>query len=226
MNSKSNEPNTTLWSCINTSYGEQCPLYEHCDSRLRGNWCPDDDKLRLAQLMESRRVRLGDYDLIKHVNCGGVIELVEEIALNCLEEGGLRSPPVPTELFPDILGESSVEIRPLPLKKRHGATWYLPDGIVVQIKADDTPAQKRITLFHEAFHILSHTKASPRFRRRRPRRGSFDELLANHFTLCILMPKKWMEEKWREVQNVRTMAKIFRVPQQMMLIRLRFLGLI
>ena len=226
MKSKSNEPNTKLWSYVNTSYGEKCPLYEHCDSRLRGNWCPDDDKLRLAQLIDSKLVRLSDYDFIKHIACVGVVGLVEEIALNCVEEGGLRLPPVPTELFFDILGGSSVEIRPLPLKKRHGATWYLPDGIVVQIKADDTPAQKRITLFHEAFHILSHTKTSPRFRKSRPSRGSFDELLANHFTICLLMPKKWVEEKWREVQNFRTMAKIFSVPQQMMLIRLKFLGLI
>jgi len=226
MKPKSNKPNTKLWSYINTSYGEQCPQYEYCDSRLRGNWCPDDDKVRLAQLMDSQQARLSDYDLVRHIDCGGAVGLVEKIALNCLEESGLLSPPVPTELLSDILGGSSVEIRPLPLKKRHGATWYLPDGIVVQIKADDTPAQKRITLFHEAFHILSHTKASPRFRKSKPSRGSFDELLANHFAICLLMPRKWVEEKWREVQNVRTMAKIFRVPQQMMLIRLRFLGLI
>jgi Zn-dependent peptidase ImmA (M78 family) len=85
---------------------------------------------------------------------------------------------------------------------------------------------KRFTIFHEAFHILAHCRTTPVFRKRGAIGGSFNELLADYFAVCILMPRQWVGEKWAEVQDFNRMAKIFDVPKPAMCIRLRQLGLI
>jgi len=61
----------------------------------------------------------------------------------------------------------------------------------------------------------------PVFRKRGTKGGSFNELLADYFAICILMPKKWAE-----VKDLDRMAEIFDVPKAVMCIRLKRLGLI
>ncbi|GAG36112.1 unnamed protein product [marine sediment metagenome] len=55
--------------------------------------------------------------------------------------------------------------------------------------------------------------------------GSFNELLADYFAVCILMPREWVKEKWAEVKDLDKMAEIFDVPKSAMCIRLKRLGL-
>jgi len=64
------------------------------------------------------------------------------------------------------------------------------------------------------------------FRKRGTIVGSFNELLADYFASCILMPREWVKEKWAEVKDLDRMAEIFAVPKSAMCIRLRRLGLI
>ena len=85
---------------------------------------------------------------------------------------------------------------------------------------------KRFTLFHEGFHILAHCRTMPVFRRRGAIQGSFNELVADYFAGCILMPREWTEEKWSEVEDLGRMAEIFDVPKSLMWIRSRELSLI
>ena len=40
------------------------------------------------------------------------------------------------------------------------------------------------------------------FRKRGTKEGSFNELLADYFATCILMPKEWVTEKWVEVKDL------------------------
>lgn len=120
----------------------------------------------------------------------------------------------------------NVETSLLPLKVHHGAIWRLNEGWVIQLKADDTPVTQRFTLFHEAFHILAHSRTTPVFKKRGNEEGSFNELLADGFASFILMPEGWVKEKWAEVNDVNEMAKIFDVPKSAMCIRLKHLGLI
>jgi len=40
------------------------------------------------------------------------------------------------------------------------------------------------------------------FRKRGTKEGSFNELLADYFATCILMPKEWVTEKWAEVKDL------------------------
>jgi len=102
----------------------------------------------------------------------------------------------------------------------------MPPRWVIQLKDSDISAGRRFALFHEVFHILAHRKVTPVFRKRDYETGAFNELLADYFAGSILMPRKWVEEKWSEVKNLRRMAEIFDVEKPLMWIRLREMDLI
>lgn len=119
-----------------------------------------------------------------------------------------------------------IAVREVPLKVYHGAIWRPRNGWIIQLNSNDTIEDRRFTLFHEGFHILAHCKVSPIFRKRGSTQGAFNELLADYFAVCILMPKEWVVEKWSEVKNVERMAEIFEAPKTAMWFRLRMLGLV
>ena len=217
---------TELWSYISSGDGENCPFCNGCPIKLRGKWCPDEHKLRIAQLLDDEQFDLTDYDFIECGTCGGIIGLVEMLAERYLKENGIDCLPVPTELALKIEDENPVEVRMVPLRVHHGAMWCLKDGTVIQIRDDDPPAEKRLTLFHELFHVLARQKTTPVFRKTGARRGSFNELLANSFAGFMLMPQGWMKEKWAEVKDLDKMAEIFDVPKSTMCVRLKYLGFI
>ena len=62
------------------------------------------------------------------------------------------------------------------------------------------------------------------FRARGIKEGSFNELLADYFAACILMPRDWVKEKWAEVNDLDRVVKIFQVPKSSACIRLKYLG--
>jgi len=226
MVGKSPRWESELWSYIGSSDGTHCPLYSHCHIRKKGDWCPDDNRKRLDNLVDCKRFNLSDYDFVECGACGRIFKVVEKLAQRYLKKGGVRCPPVPTELFSLADKQHTIEARLLPLKVYHGAIWRLREGWIIQLKDDDKPATKRFTLFHEAFHILAHCYTSPVFRKRGMKEGSFNELLADYFAMCTLMPGKWVIEKWAEVKDLGRMAEIFDVPKSAMCIRLKRLGLI
>jgi len=143
-----------------------------------------------------------------------------------LKMRGVHSPPAPTDIISLADEQRPVEIRLLPLKVYHGAIWRLREAWIIQLKDDATAASRRFTLFHEAFHILAHCRTTPVFRKRGTKEGSFNELLADHFAMCTLMPGEWVKEKWAEAKDLDRMAEIFDVPRSAMCIKLRQLGLI
>ena len=206
--------------------GMRCPLYSHCQNRLRGGWCPDDDKEHLSQLLDDGQFSFSNYDFVKEGTCGRISEAVEMLAQEYLKRGGVSCPPVPTELVSLADEQHAIEARLLPLKAYHGALWRQGGEWIIQLKDDDTSALRRFTFFHEAFHILAHCKTAPVFRKRGTTQGSFNELLADYFAACILMPEEWVKGKWVEVRDLDGMVEIFGVPKSAMCIRLKHLGLI
>ena len=134
--------------------------------------------------------------------------------------------PALTELPTLVDQRHDVEARQLPLRVYHGATRYQNDEWVIEINNSDASAAKRFTLFHQAFHILAHRRTTPVFRERGSIAGSFNEVLADYFTSCVLMPREWVKEKRAEVRNLDRMAETFDVTRSAMCIRLRQLGLI
>ncbi|MDH5695995.1 MAG: ImmA/IrrE family metallo-endopeptidase [Dehalococcoidia bacterium] len=217
-----------LWSYISSGDGMHCPIYDHCQSKKRGAWCPDKNKERLNRLFDKKQFNLHGYDFIESEakGLGRIFRLVEMLAQECLKGGEVRCPPVPTGLVTLFDKRHSIEVRQVSLKVYHGAIWYQNDDWVIQIKGSDAPATQRFSIFHEAFHILAHSRTTPVFRKRGAIVGSFNELLADHFAGCVLMPRQWVKEKWAEVGDLDRMAEIFNVPKSAMCIKLRQLGLI
>ena len=220
---------TELWSYLSSGDGMCCPLRNRCQRRQRGGWCPDENMEPLNRLLDEREFNLHSYDFIESEEAAGncrLCQLVEMLAQKYLEIGKVSSLPVPTGIVSLADEQSRIEIHTLPLKSYRGAIWRLNDGWVVQLKDGDTAAAKRFALFHETFHILAHCGGTPVFKKRGLEQGSFNELLADYFASCILMPRERVEEKWAEIKNLDTMAKISAVPKSSMCIRLKWLGLI
>jgi len=228
---------TELWSYVSSGDGSHCPLYSCCQDRLRGASCPDDNKLLFEQISRIKKYYPSNYyrfikgapDFMKYMENWSpcrVFQLVEKLAQKYVKKGGVSSPPVPTKLISLADKDTPVEVRSLPLKNYHGAIWRLKDKWVIQLRAKDKPCMKRFTLFHEAFHILAHCQATPVFSRPGKEDAYFNELLADRFAGCVLMPEDWVVEKWREVDNIGRMAEIFDVSESQIWYRLKLLHLI
>jgi len=218
-----------LWSYVGSGDGEHCPLRTHCQTKLACGWCPDENKEHLNQFLEQDEVTLQSCDFIA-TNRGGqtgrLFLLVELLAQKYLQLGEVQCPPIPIALIGSIVQGSITEVRHLPLKAYHGAIWHPKDEWIVQLKADDTLGMKRFTLFHEVFHILAHCRGTPVFKKRGLEQGSFNELLADYFAICLLMPRQWIRETWAEAKDLDRVAEIFDAPKPAVCIRLRQLGLV
>jgi len=220
---------TKLWSYISQADGMHCPAYSHCQVRLKGGWCADDNRKILEQVYRDDDFRPEKYRNIVDATHSATSEMakrIEKLAWWYLKQGNCYCPPVSTELVSLADDQKPIKVRLLPLKAYHGAIWRLNGGWVIQLKDDDTSATKRFTLFHEAFHILAHCRSVPVFRKRGVEQGYFNELLADYFAACVLMPRRWVMEKWAEVQDLDKMAEIFVAPKGAMWFQLKLLGLI
>jgi len=151
---------------------------------------------------------------------------VEILANKYLKKGRVYCPPVPTELVSLIDNQRPIEIHLLPIKAYHGALWSLKDKWVIQLNENDTSDKKRFTLFHEAFHILAYCRTTPVFKQSKNTLASFNELLADYFSISMLMPRKWVVEKWVDVKDFNKMVSIFSVPKSAMCTRLKLMGLL
>jgi hypothetical protein len=217
-----------LWSYVSSGDGMHCPVISKCDARKNGGWCADDHSDELKQLLDSDdQFDPSSYDFMEPQE-GIIFPVVEKLAEKLLEKGKISSLPVPIELISLADEKRPVEVRVLRLKACHAAIWRLHDVWLIQLADHCSSARNRLTLFHEAFHILAHCRcdSTPAFDKRGAEQGSFNELLADYFSMCVLMPREWVKVKWAEVANIGKMAEIFEVPKSTMWFRLRELKLV
>jgi Zn-dependent peptidase ImmA (M78 family) len=226
-----------LWRLMSAGDGVSCPLHNECEQRKNGGWCLDNYKQKLNNVY-SLPVLLADPNSIldfknnlaktypANWKPGPIFQMVESLANRCLEKSSSDCAPISTKIIKQIYTVKPVEVRIIPLKSHHGAVWHLSDNWVIHLNKCDSPGRQRISLFHEVFHILAHCSSTPIFRRRGMNAGSFNEVLADYFALCILMPEKLVRAKWSEVQDVKQMEELFQVSEISMWFRLRSLGLV
>ena len=226
MRVEATEWEPALWSYVSEWDRCVCPAYDQCSIRLRGGWCLSDHRQHIARLLDTTQFDPHDYDFFDQITPGRIFRLIERIVQKYLKRAGVVCPPVPTELVTVFGKKEAIEIREVPLKVCSGATWHADDAWVIHLNTHDTPAEKRLTLFHEVFHILSRRAASRVPSQERRNKGIFCELLADYFSRCVLMPRRWVVEKWAEVEDLDRMAEVFDVPRRAMWVRLRSLNLI
>ena len=235
---KTPEWESELWSYIGKGDGVTCPLHGVDKVRHCREWCFADNKEMFSVLYGTHVIgsssdnneldvfrSLFEHNFPRKWIPGRIFQLVEALASKYIKQSKLNQPPVITELIKQFDISPGIEIRPLPLKAYHGAVWQLEDGWVIHLNSGDKPVRQRVTLFHEVFHILAHSRATPVFRRRGIKEGLFNEVLADYFAGCILMPRGWVKEKWTEVNDLKRIAEVFQVTEVSMWIRLRTMGL-
>jgi hypothetical protein len=215
-----------FWSYIAQGNGVHCPLYNFCKVRQRGGWCPDEHSHNFIQLFEEDGNSLNRcYEFQNYID-GMMFSSIEMLARKYLTMGRVVSPPVSVDIIYLADEYHNIEIRYLPLKNIHGALWYWNDEWILQLNKNDSWGKMRFTLFHEAFHILTscHTSLVP-FKNNNGRER-FNELLADQFAMCILMPRKWIFKKWVDTDSPMEIAQIFEVPEHLATLRLNYLHLV
>ena len=219
-----------LWSYVSAGDGQHCPLYQTCDARTSGTWCPDDNKHLLRRLVNDDNFQVEKFNNVITPNCGvnGVIgQMLVRLSDRFLAKHGAGHPPVPTELALLADEPNNIEIRPISLKRYGGALWRLEDGWIIYLNSNDSIPRQRFTLFHEVFHILAHRATpNPVFKRMGVDQGSFNELVADGFAMLVLASEKWVKEAWQESQDVDKIAEMLIAPKALTWFRLKYLQLV
>jgi hypothetical protein len=223
-----------LWSYLSKGDGTNCPMYPSC--QLRGNnvRCYSENlgyfKL-VTEFIDEDGLELNNPagEKLKFPTCpssGRIFQLVRRLAQRYLKEAEINQPPVPTGLITRADGDIPIEVRQVPLKAYRGAVWRLSNCWVVQLNSNDPTARQRFTLYHEIFHILAHSRATPVFKKAGcDREGSFNEMLADHFSAACLLPDKLVKKMWPRIKDINQMALTFDVPRPVVWLALKFLGL-
>lgn len=223
-----------LWAYLNAGDGLNCPLFKSCQLRREGNRCLSIDVRftnRMQNFLDNDFISdTSDFNATDIPRCMGsarIFQLVRRLANNIRDNIHTDRLPVPTDLVTKGCFNLPIEIRLVPLKAYHGAVWRLNDSWVIHLNNKDKSARRRFTLYHEIFHILAHCEAKPVFKKCPDKReGIFNELLADHFSACVLTPEHMMKRKWLELNNVKKMAATFDVPESVMYCGLKFMSLI
>jgi Zn-dependent peptidase ImmA (M78 family) len=235
MKEKAEDWESELWSLINIGDGINCPLYAPCQHQKNGKDCLSRDTAytdRMHKFLDNDSlVSLPPFkDFPKVAECmvnSKIFALIRKLAQSYTEKIGTKEIPVPVDIINRVCSYQSVEVRLVPLKSAHGAVWRLNDGWVIHLNNKDSSARRRFTLYHEVFHILAHCCATPIFKKAPSQKGgSFNELLADHFSAVMIMPEEIMREKWAETKDISKLAAIFDVPEPAMYCGLKYLKLI
>ena len=226
-----------LWSNMSRGDGIHCPIYQSCPSRQHSIECLSEHDNIFDEMN-----RFIDNDLPSSLDPAGIVfpfpkptciirgrifQLVRRLANRYAELAGLNHPPVPSDLFSQIYDRLPIEVRRIPLKAYRGAVWRLSDCWVVHLNSNDTPARQRFTLYHEIFHILAHSKATPVFKKSPyNQEGTFNEMLADHFAAVILLPTRLVQKEWPGLKDIRRTAALFEAPEPVVWATLRLLRMI
>jgi hypothetical protein len=223
-----------LWSYLSSGDGIHCPTYKSCQIRKKKAGCfSENEKVfqLLSEFVDKDELKINDsfslqFKLPTCPESGRIFELVRRLAHIYVEDAEITHPPVPTNLITHVNGDIPIEVRRVPLKAYRGAVWHLNNRWIVQLNSNDSTARQRFSLYHEIFHILAHSKATPVFKKVGcQREGSFNEMLADHFSAACLVPEILVRKTWPLVKDMNKMTELFDVPVPIMWLASRLMHL-
>jgi Zn-dependent peptidase ImmA (M78 family) len=157
---------------------------------------------------------------------GKIFQLIDRLAQKYINSCQGCDVPVPLTLVYSADNLHKIEIRHLPLHKIHGALWYIGRHWIIQINKNDPPNVQKFTAFHEAFHIIELLNLHRKLDEQKYQRRYFDEVLADQFASCILMPVDKVRDTWFSAGDLHQIAKVFDVSEPIAAFRLKCLHLI
>lgn len=215
-----------IWNIIDNEDNDRCPVYETCNYRLNGGWCPFFHRDKLTILTEAIDTKQNQVlDDIGPGECPGPLRLIRLLTEEILNFKGIYSPPIPSELAFELI-DTCVTISSLPLKSLHGAVWCLKDEILIFTNKSESSAAKRTAIFHEIFHAMCFYYGGVNVGNNQGLRGTFMEMLAGYFSLCLLLPVQLVVNTWSATHDIETMANTFQVTPHIITLRLKRLGFV
>ncbi|MER6284458.1 ImmA/IrrE family metallo-endopeptidase [Streptomyces sviceus] len=152
-------------------------------------------------------------------------EVAERQANRLLHLFGITEPSVDVARIgelPHIHLEVSDSIPASGLSHFTGKQWN------IVVRAKDSVSRRRFTLAHEFKHIIDHPYMDvlyPGFAVDRVLKKRI-ETVCDHFAASFLMPALWVQREWeRGIHDALTLARIFKVSEAAMRVRLHVLGL-
>lgn len=247
MGKKNGSWEQELWDYVSHGDGDICPVFQRCEFRKSHFKCschlyshlssieqtsPSDQPCSCAdtyhgcmQIPDDVPCKNSNLSFIEELRPGRISELIHNLAALWLRKGRVRTVPVPSDLINLMDENNQVEIRKIPMKAYSGAIWKVQDSWIIYLNSNESPQHQRVTLFHEAFHLLAHQNGIPVFKKTNDLRGSFNELLGDDFSLQILMPKELVLKEWDRHHSSEILAEKFDVPPDAVDARIEALNL-
>jgi hypothetical protein len=220
-----------LWTLFSQGDGLHCPAIGSCQRKIEGTRCLNDhlDVFKIIQRdfeevsPEQIKYLFGCWNFYSCPISGRIFSLIYRLARNKFHRiAPVDRLPVPTEQIYRFGAGIPIEVRQVPMKLNHGSVWKIDGTWIIQINSNDSPRLQRFTLYHEFFHIIAHCNCSddPIFKKYSNNEGSFNELLADHFSGAMLLPFDWVKKVWPELKDINKMASLFEAPKVAVLIAL------
>jgi hypothetical protein len=226
MNARLVDRYSEFFTTLSRGDGNGCPLYQTCLERSDGYSCIQDLMPQLSRLRSGRCIDAEYLALGSRRSCRA-IRWVEMLAQDYLERAGnINAPPVPDDIALLADKNNGIEIRVLPLKMYRGAVWKVNGRWTIFLNSNATPGRKRVTLFHEVFHILTQCEHAFKAMGRTPANGLFNEIMADHFARNILIPHPWLLQEGKHIKDPDQLAKICGISRHLALSELGYHGFI
>lgn len=143
---------------------------------------------------------------------------VEDDAEQILATFHIYKPPVPTGIIKKIFNQCTIDIIAFS-DEAMGFSYPDEEKGIWRILINDKLSleAKRFTAFHEFYHLL---QGKPGYHKG-TEEGAAEEIKANYFAACLLMPARWVRKYWEEYEDVSMLALIFDVSEFAVRIRLK-----
>lgn len=175
------------------------------------------------------------------------IKWAEKKANKLLESLKINQIPIPVE---EIAHKLNIKISYEPFEGDLSGVLFTDNSdTIIGVNSNESEQRKRFTIAHELGHFMLHEgeqlyvdhNFKVNFRNSVSSQGSnFNEIEANAFAACLLMPERLVRETYETVipngvdpfsdddhsEEVALLAKLFNVSKTAMLIRLSKLGLL
>ncbi|MFL6136195.1 MAG: ImmA/IrrE family metallo-endopeptidase [Frankiaceae bacterium] len=152
------------------------------------------------------------------------LRMAELQATQLLDLSKITGPPVPERIITEL---PRVQVERIKLAGLSGAAQWSHGRWLIVLNGAEPAGRQRFSLFHEFKHVLDNPFIGVLYPPT-PYTTSHDraEQVCDFFAGCVLIPRTWLKREWASGhQDLRALAKQFRVSQSAMRVRLLQTGL-
>jgi IrrE N-terminal-like domain len=169
----------------------------------------------LRSLIPHRSLLLSEALWIAELQAGRLLQLSRAVDVPILSSTVTDLPRITVEPDPDLTGVAASGSSHWNWQRR---TW------IISLNPAEPRARQRFTLIHEYKHIIDHGSLGIRSARTSARPA--EEIVADYFAGCVLMPKRLLKAAYCDgIQRPADLAELFDVSPRAVEVRLNQIGL-